>query len=271
MPIITVAIEKGGVGKTATVTNLAAVFASQGKRTLVIDVDSQCNSTYFLTGYKKNQNMFRNKGVAEMLRVYGQNIDPMHYVQETQMENLYIIPSNAATASIPDILSLLARDYRESENRFLAYCLEPLVDNFEYIIIDTPPNLELATTNALVACDYVLIPFNCEEQALDGLQNTDEVRKRLEKEEEASIQLLGIVLTMVERAALTRDMREMLEQSIYGPYLLKTEIRKGQAVKESSSYGKPVVVTNKSSNPAKDYVALADEINTIIDKQGRGD
>lgn len=260
--IIAVAIEKGGVGKTATVTNVAAVLAKQGNRVLVIDMDAQCNSTYFLTGNKKRQNDYRNCGIAEMLRVYDQGADYSRYVKETQIENLYIVPSNAATATIPSILNILAESYKQNVNNFLALSLEELLAAipFDFVFIDTPPNLELQTTNALVACDCLLIPFNCEEQALDGLQDTDELRQRLERDEDAEIKLLGIVMTMVERSSLTREMKEMIQKSQYGPYLLKTEIRKGQAVKDSGTYGKPVVVSNPNSNPAKDYVKLAEEI-----------
>lgn len=271
--IIAVAIEKGGVGKTATVTNLAAVYAKQGKRVLVIDMDTQCNTTYFLTGNKKRQNIYRNCGVAEMLRVYAQGVDYSRYIKKTQIENLYIIPSNAATATIPAILQAMIPDYEGSDitvNKFLALTLDTLLEeqDFDYVLIDTPPNMELQTTNALVACDYLLIPFNCEEQALDGLQDTDQLRRRLEESENASIELLGIVMTMVERASLTKDMRSQIEQSEYGKCLFKTEIRKGQAVKDSGSYGIPVVVASPSSNPAKDYVMLANEIEKRIKENG---
>lgn len=264
--VITVAIEKGGVGKTATVTNLAAVYAKQGKKVLVIDMDAQCNSTYFMTGNKKRQNEYRGKGVAEMLRVYGQQVDLNRYIQPTQIENCYIIPSNAATNSIPEILNLLHRDYEVNQNAFLAYTLAPLQDEFDYILIDTPPSLDLLTTNALVACDYVLIPFNAEEQALDGLQDTNEIRLRLEKEVDATINLLGIVFTMVEsRSTLTKIMKDtLLQDERYAPCVLKTEIRKGQSVKESSTYGLPVVISAPSSNPAKDYVTLAKELEKRI-------
>lgn len=271
--IIAVAIEKGGVGKTATVTNLAAVYAKQGKRVLVIDMDTQCNTTYFLTGNKKRQNIYRNCGVAEMLRVYAQGVDYSRYIKKTQIENLYIIPSNAATATIPAILQAMIPDYEGSDitvNKFLALTLDTLLEeqDFDYVLIDTPPNMELQTTNALVACDYLLIPFNCEEQALDGLQDTDQLRRRLEESENASIELLGIVMTMVERTSLTKDMRSQIEQSEYGKCLFKTEIRKGQAVKDSGSYGIPVVVASPSSNPAKDYVMLANEIEKRIKENG---
>lgn len=264
--VITVAIEKGGVGKTATVTNLAAVYAKQGKKVLVIDMDAQCNSTYFMTGNKKRQNEYRGKGVAEMLRVYGQQVDLNRYIQPTQIENCSIIPSNAATNSIPEILNLLHRDYEVNQNAFLAYTLAPLQDEFDYILIDTPPSLDLLTTNALVACDYVLIPFNAEEQALDGLQDTNEIRLRLEKEVDATINLLGIVFTMVEsRSTLTKIMKDtLLQDERYAPCVLKTEIRKGQSVKESSTYGLPVVISAPSSNPAKDYVTLAKELEKSI-------
>ena len=269
--VITVAIEKGGVGKTATVTNLAAVYAKRGKKVLVIDMDAQCNSTYFMTGNKKRQNEYRGKGVAEMLRVYGQQVDLKRYIQPTQIENCYIIPSNAATNSIPEILNLLHRDYEVNQNAFLAYTLAPLQDEFDYILIDTPPSLDLLTTNALVACDYVLIPFNAEEQALDGLQDTNEIRLRLEKEVDATINLLGIVFTMVEsRSTLTKIMKDtLLQDERYAPCVLKTEIRKGQSVKESSTYGLPVVISAPSSNPAKDYVTLAKELEKRMAQTGR--
>ena len=264
--VITVAIEKGGVGKTATVTNLAAIYAEQGKKVLVIDMDAQCNSTYFMTGNKKRQNIYRGKGVAEMLRVYGQQVDLSRYIQPTQIENCWIIPSNAATNSIPEILNLLHRDYEINPNAFLAYSIAPLQEEFDYIFIDTPPSLDLLTTNALVACDYVLIPFNAEEQALDGLQDTNEIRMRLEKEVDATIKLLGIVFTMVEaRSSLTKVMRDaLLQDERYADSVLKTEVRKGQSVKESSTYGMPVVLSAKTSNPAKDYVKLAAELEKRI-------
>lgn len=256
---ITVAVEKGGVGKTTTCVNLAAVMAAAGKKVLAVDMDTQANCTYFLTGNKKRSEAYKNQGVAEMLRAYGL-VEPKTFIHPTQIEGVDIIPSNAASVTLPDTLNTLAQNYADSKNRFLAYCLEKVSDGYDYVLIDTPPNLEVMTASALLAADYVLMPFNTEEQALDGLQNTDELRRRLEQQEEAEISLLGILLTMTERTAYTNYMRQQVAESDYGKYLLKTEIRKGTAVKESATIGQPAVVCAAASNPAKDYVALYQEL-----------
>ena len=138
-------------------------------------------------------------------------------------------------------------------------------EGYDYVLIDTPPNLEVMTASALLAADYLLMPFNAEEQALDGLQNTDELRRRLEQQEDAEIQLLGILLTMTERTAYTNYMRQQVAESEYGKYLLKTEIRKGTAIKESATIGQPAVLCAASSNPAKDYVALYEELKARME------
>lgn len=260
---ITIAVEKGGVGKTTTCVNLAAAMAAAGKRVLAVDMDTQANCTYFLTGSKKRTEAYKNKGAAEMLRAYGL-VEPTGFVHPTQIPGVEIIPSNAASVTIPETLNTLAQNYGDSKNRFLAYCLQQVSEGYDYVLIDTPPNLEVVTASALLAADYLLMPFNAEEQALDGVQNTDELRRRLEQQEDAEIGLLGILLTMTERTAYTGYMRRQVAESEYGKYLFKTEIRKGTAIKESATIGQPAVVCAASSNPARDYVALYQELQARL-------
>lgn len=260
---ITVAVEKGGVGKTTTVTNLAILMARDGKRVLAVDMDGQANTTFFLTGNKKRDDAYRNKGVAEMLRAHSL-VEPGHFISHSKYENLDIIPSNAATNTIPEILETLVRSYGDSKNRYLAYCLAEVEENYDYIIIDTPPNLDIYTRCALAACDYLLIPFNSEEQVLDGLQDTDEQRRRIMEAEDADIRLLGIVGTMVDRTGYTNYMHEQLRQSVYAPYLFENTVRRGVAVREGSSVAEAVVEYAPTSNPAKDYVAVYEELKERI-------
>ena len=261
---VTVAVEKGGVGKTTTCVNLAAAMAAAGKKVLAVDMDTQANCTYFLTGNKKRTEAYKNRGVAEMLRAYGL-VEPGAFIHPTQIPGVDIIPSNAASVTLPETLNTLAQNYADSKNRFLAYCLAKVSEGYDYVLIDTPPNLEVMTASALLAADYLLMPFNAEEQALDGLQNIDELRRRLEQQEDAEIQLLGILLTMTERTAYTNYMRQQVAESEYGKYLLKTEIRKGTAIKESATIGQPAVLCAASSNPAKDYVALYEELKARME------
>ena len=256
--IITVAIEKGGVGKTSTVVNLAALTAMDGKRTLVVDMDSQANTTYMLTGENKMSMAFRDRGIFDMIRAHG--LKPTKdFISKTQIENLDIIPSNAQTPKTVGMLQILENG-KTSQNIFLLLCLAEVADDYDYIIVDTPPSRDALTMNALVASDYVLIPCKCDNFSLDSLSTTYEICSMLSESENTEIKIIGIVLTIVERTALTQTIREELRESEYGTELLQTEIRKGQVVSDSTRFASPVVIYAKSSTPAKDYVSLYHEL-----------
>ena len=159
---ISVAIEKGGVGKTATATNLAALMARDGKKVLVVDMDAQGNSTFTLTGARVTDATFARAGVYDMFRAYGIS-DAGNYISHTQFEGIDIIPANANTPMTENLLQNLSRTQEQSINMFLALCLSEVADSYDFIVIDTPPRRDVMVTNALLASDSVLIPCICDD------------------------------------------------------------------------------------------------------------
>ena len=259
--VITVAIEKGGVGKTATAVNLATLMALDNKKTLLVDMDAQANSTYMLTGEKKFSEEFRGKGLFQMVRAHGLK-GTGDFSVPSQVEWLDVIPSTAQTPMVPEQMQILAESDGDipSANTVLALCLAEVADFYDYIIIDTPPSRDLLTTSALVASDWVLVPCKCDDFCMDSLATTFELCAKLSREESTEINVLGVVLTIVEKTALTQVIRDELRQSDYRDSLLATEIRKGQAVSDSTRYASPVVISGKGSAPARDYAALYAEL-----------
>lgn len=258
--IICIAAEKGGVGKTTLAVNLASIMAQDGNRVLVVDMDAQANATWYLTGYKKRQDEFKRSSTAEMIRTYS-FVPTSNFIHPTQIENVSIIPATDATAHISDELDARAGQDGIPKNHYLAYCLQDCADDFDFIIIDTPPSLQANTCLSLVASDYLITPYNCTETSLEGLINTDDARLELERTENAEIELLGIVLTMAQKNKLTSIKKEEIENSErYGRYVFNSTIRYGVAVKESETIGQPLVVCAKETGPAKDMVELYHEI-----------
>ena len=262
--VITVALEKGGVGKTATTVNLAAAMALDGKKVLVVDTDNQANSTYFLTGAKLKDKKYEGKGLFDAIRAFG-IVEAKNYVSKTQFDNIDIIPSTLNTPLIPAQLSTLAGSTNTKETDFLFQILAQIAENYDYILIDTPPAHDnVIVQSAIVASDYVLFPLILEEQCMDSLETTYAVVKKLEKQEDTEIKILGILPTVVEKTLLTSFYKETLQNSIYSKYLFKTEIRKGNAVKESSNQAMPCVYYAKTANPSVDYLNLYEEIKERI-------
>lgn len=257
--VISVAIEKGGNGKTTTVVNLATLLAQRGKRVLVVDTDPQANCTYMLTGHKKKENLFKGKGIYELIRTYDMR-PASDYVSSTEYDNLYIIPSNLNTQLALREITTLELANATSGNQFFAMRLAEIAESFDYIFIDTAPTRDALTASALVASDYVIIPCKCDDYSLDGMEITYSLAANLSKEEDVDIKVLGVVLTVTEKYALTNYIRQSLIDSDFGQDLFKTEIRKAQFVNDSSALGQPVVITAPKSNPAKDYQNLLDEI-----------
>ena len=147
--ILTTAIEKGGTGKTTTVVNLAALMAAEGKQVLVVDMDQQANTTYMLTQHKKAENFYKGHGLVNMFMNFdlgGMDLAP--YIHPTNVEGVHIIPSTAQTPRAVHQLDLLADEYKMKNYTFLIHCLANINDDYDYIVIDTPPARDNLTMSA---------------------------------------------------------------------------------------------------------------------------
>lgn len=259
--VITVAISKGGVGKTTTSVNLAAEFGIHEHRVLLIDMDEQGNATLSATGRDKEN--FNGKGVFDMLRAFG--ISPTEsFISPSIIPNVDIIPANTLTNQILHQLPILKMQYGYAEYVYLSACLEKVQDNYDVIIIDTPPAKNNLTLSAIYAADDIIIPVKADKYCMESLTETVAMIDNVKRAEGVEINVLGILLTIVERTALTKSLREVLIQSEYAPLLLKTEIRKAQVVNESTAYMMPVVLYDSKCNPSQDYETLYYEIKTKL-------
>lgn len=262
--VITTALEKGGTSKTTTVINIATLMAKDRKKVLVVDCDPQANCTYMLTGHKKNNGFFKGEGVYNMLRQYSEEAAIDNFVRETNVPGVNIIPSNAQTPMALGQLDLLAEEYVQAPYKFLAFCLAKVAADYDYILVDTPPSRDNMVLSALFAADSVLIPCKCDEFSMDGLETTLKMVSEMVKNEGMPIDILGILLTQVERTAVSTLVKDKLLESEYGDLLFKASIRKSSAVAESTVVAQPVVEYAVRSNPSQDYAALYKEIKTRI-------
>lgn len=261
--VISIAMRKGGVGKTSTVANLAGLMAQEGKRVLIVDTDSQGNCTDVMTGYDVFSRHFEKKGLFEMLRFYGA-LDAAGFVSPTNVEGVDIIPANGQTPKAPEQIRLLADGGEYSQNMFLAACLADIADSYDYILIDTAPGDDLLLHNALIASDYVIVPLKLDDYWRSSLNWTKATCEALEKEEETVIPILGVFYTMTERVTQAKMLREEVAASEFGPLMFECEIRKNQAANDMTTYKLPAVICAKTSNVAKDYRALYEEIKARI-------
>ena len=277
---ISIAVGKGGAGKTTTCVNLAAAMALDGKKVLVVDTDTQANTTMFLTGCKLNENAYSGKGLFDMVRAYGL-ISVKNYIHPCRIENISIIPSTEATPLIPQQLETLEKISGIKSALFLLNALSEIAEDYDYILIDTPPaQNDILVQNALLASDHVIIPLKLDEQCVDALKLSDSLRKMLEKEYDTQINLLGILPTMVEKTSLTSYYLDIAFASTnseenaqweelavpYKDKIFKNYIHKGNIINESSLYKTPAVILNRKSRPCVDYLNLWQEIKERLEK-----
>lgn len=252
---IAIANQKGGVGKTTTTVNLAACLAKLGKKVLLIDIDPQGNSTSGLGVDKRRC----EKTVYDCLI----NEEKMENVAlQTQYENLSLCPSNLDLSGAEiELISVMGRESKLKES------IASVKDEYDFILIDTPPSLGLITINTLTAADSVLIPIQCEFYALEGVSQLTETIKRIKKALNPALFIQGIVMTMYDaRTNLAVQVVDEVKRFFPGK-VYSTIIPRNVRVSEAPGFGRPVIYYDNSCIGAQSYMELATELITSVDAE----
>ncbi len=258
--IISIANQKGGVGKTTTSINLAASLAALDKKTLLIDADPQANST---SGCG-----FDPKSITKSLyECMIDDLDPKEAIKDTDTPNLFILPSHLDLVGAE--IELINHENREM---ILKDKLAKLKLEYDYIIIDCSPSLGLITVNALTASDSVIIPVQCEYFALEGLGKLLNTVKIVQKRLNPALDIEGLLLTMYDsRLRLSNQVVEEVKQH-FDSLVFNTIIHRNSKISEAPSFGKPVIAFDIESKGAANYLSLAKELvenNEKVKEEGK--
>ena len=246
--IVSIANQKGGVGKTTTAINLAAALAMRGRRTLLIDMDPQSNSSM---SYLDIRTVERS-----LYDVLSDAHCPLSdVVVESKVKNLLVAPARIALAKLE------AKLVGEMEAHFrLKDRLDPVRDDYEFIVIDCPPTLGLLTANALVASSHLLVPIQSSYFALEGTDDLLETVEKVRARANPDLRLLGVLITMHDRrTAIARDIRNQI-RAVFGDLVFTTVISKSVRLEESPAYKESIFTFAPESSGAAEYYRLCEEV-----------
>lgn len=239
--------QKGGVGKTTSVVNIATILAKKGYKVLVVDMDSQANATSGLGEQKPSYESTTYQLLVE-------NINPLEIIRKTKIENLELIPSCQDLAGAE--LELVNKERREF---LLKSKLSLLTDSYDFILMDCPPSLGLITVNSLVSSNYVIIPLQCEYYALEGLSQLLQTYQLIQQNLNPTLEVGGVILTMADfRTNLTQQVIEEVKK-YFNEKVFNTVIPRSVKLSEAPSFGQPAVLYDPHNRGSKSYQEVAKE------------